>query len=71
MGQPSAIRPDLSTDADPYSGYLLYEPSAEAVGGAALQGAWGGGLGFPDLSKLAADFASDPDYPGRTAVVYG
>ena len=34
--------PDLSADADPYTGYLLYEPSAAAVGGAALQGAWGG-----------------------------
>ena len=34
--------PDLSTDADPYSGYLLYEPSAVPVGGAALQGGWGG-----------------------------
>jgi subtilase family serine protease len=34
--------PDLSTDADPYSGYLLYEPSAVAVGEPALQGGWGG-----------------------------
>ena len=34
--------PDLSTDADPYSGYLLYDPSAAAAGGAALQGGWGG-----------------------------
>jgi len=34
--------PDLSADADPYTGYLLYEPSAVAVGQAALQGAWGG-----------------------------
>ena len=34
--------PDLSADADPYTGYLLYEPSAVAVGEAALQGAWGG-----------------------------
>ena len=119
--------PDLSADADPYTGYLLYEPSAAAVGEAALQGAWGGtsfvapqlngstavidsylghrvglwnpaiyafatshnspftalnavgassdnlyytgnpgsvynvgsGLGFPDLTKLAADFASE------------
>ena len=34
--------PDLSADADPYTGYLLYEPSAVAVGESALQGAWGG-----------------------------
>ena len=34
--------PDLSTDADPYTGYLLYEPSAVAVGQPALQGGWGG-----------------------------
>ncbi len=34
--------PDLSADADPYSGYLLYEPSAVAAGEAALEGAWGG-----------------------------
>src|SRR3984885_6579965 len=34
--------PDLSADADPYSGYLLYEPSAVAVGQPALQGGWGG-----------------------------
>jgi subtilase family serine protease len=34
--------PDVSTDADPYSGYLLYEPSATAAGNAPLQGGWGG-----------------------------
>jgi kumamolisin len=34
--------PDLSTDADPYSGYLLYEPSAVPIGDPALQGGWGG-----------------------------
>jgi subtilase family serine protease len=34
--------PDLSTDADPYTGYLRYEPSARAVGQPALQGGWGG-----------------------------
>jgi kumamolisin len=34
--------PDVSTDADPYSGYLLYEPSAAAVGNPVLQGGWGG-----------------------------
>ncbi len=34
--------PDLSTDADPFSGYLLYEPSSVAVGSPALEGGWGG-----------------------------
>jgi subtilase family serine protease len=33
--------PDLSADADPYSGYLLYEPSAKP-GAPALEGGWGG-----------------------------
>jgi subtilase family serine protease len=33
--------PDVSADADPYSGYLLYEPSAPSTG-SALQGGWGG-----------------------------
>ena len=34
--------PDLSADADPYSGYLLYEPSAVQSGNAPLEGGWGG-----------------------------
>ena len=34
--------PDLSADADPYSGYLLYEPSFVAIGSPTLQGGWGG-----------------------------
>ena len=34
--------PDVSTDADPYSGYLLYEPSFAGVGQPVLQGGWGG-----------------------------
>jgi kumamolisin len=34
--------PDLSANADPYSGYLLYEPSAVAAGSPALEGGWGG-----------------------------
>ena len=34
--------PDLSTDADPLTGYLLYDPSAASVGAPALQGGWGG-----------------------------
>ncbi|MFC4244117.1 protease pro-enzyme activation domain-containing protein [Gryllotalpicola reticulitermitis] len=34
--------PDLSTDADPETGYLLYEPSATQANKAPLQGGWGG-----------------------------
>ncbi|MGH7692198.1 MAG: S53 family peptidase [Candidatus Dormibacteria bacterium] len=34
--------PDVSADADPYSGYLLYEPSFAGVGKAPLRGGWGG-----------------------------
>ena len=34
--------PDVSADADPYSGYLLYEPSFAGVGEPVLQGGWGG-----------------------------
>ena len=34
--------PDVSADADPYSGYLLYEPSFAGIGQPALQGGWGG-----------------------------
>jgi kumamolisin len=34
--------PDLSTDADPLTGFLLYEPSSSAVGEPTLQGGWGG-----------------------------
>ena len=34
--------PDVSADADPYSGYLLYEPSWAGVKQPVLQGGWGG-----------------------------
>jgi kumamolisin len=34
--------PDVSADADPYSGYLLYSPSFAGVGEPVLQGGWGG-----------------------------
>ncbi len=34
--------PDLSTNADPYTGYLLYEPSFAPIGEPELQGGWGG-----------------------------
>jgi kumamolisin len=36
------MNPDVSADADPYTGYLLYEPSFAAVGEPVLQGGWGG-----------------------------
>jgi subtilase family serine protease len=34
--------PDVSADGDPYTGYLLYEPSFAGVGEPVLQGGWGG-----------------------------
>lgn len=34
--------PDLSADADPYSGYLLFSPSFTQAGGPPLEGGWGG-----------------------------
>lgn len=34
--------PDVSADADPYTGYLLYEPSAVDVGNPVLMDGWGG-----------------------------
>jgi kumamolisin len=34
--------PDVSTDADPYSGYLLYSPAFAQAGQPVLQGGWGG-----------------------------
>jgi kumamolisin len=49
--------PDVSADADPYSGYYLYEPSAVAVGNPALQAGWGG------TSFVA------PQFNGSTAVI--
>jgi kumamolisin len=49
--------PDLSADADPYSGYLLYEPSAVAAGNPALEPGWGG------TSFVA------PQFNGSTAVI--
>ncbi len=41
LGHGRAV-PDVSTDADPYTGYLLYEPSFAGVGQPVLQGGWGG-----------------------------
>jgi kumamolisin len=49
--------PDVSANADPVSGYLLYEPSAVAAGGEALEGGWGG------TSFIA------PQFNGSTAVI--
>src|ERR1700761_7362418 len=47
--------PDLSANADPYSGYLLYEPSAVAAGSPALEGGWGGtSFVAPQLNGSAA-----------------
>ena len=34
--------PDVAADADPFSGYLLYEPSFAGAGEPVLQGGWGG-----------------------------
>ena len=34
--------PDVSADADPYTGYLLYEPSFAGINEPVLQGGWGG-----------------------------
>jgi kumamolisin len=34
--------PDVSTNADPYSGYLIYEPSDVPIGQPPLEGGWGG-----------------------------
>jgi kumamolisin len=47
--------PDVSADADPYTGYLLYEPSFVGVGQAPLQGGWGGtSFVAPQLNGSAA-----------------
>jgi kumamolisin len=62
---PAAVRgrgtgravPDLSADADPESGYLLYEPSATQSGNPVLEGGWGG------TSFVA------PQFNGSTAVI--
>lgn len=47
--------PDLSTDADPFTGYLLYEPSWAGVGQPTIQGGWGGtSFVAPQLNGSAA-----------------
>jgi len=53
------VEPDVSTDADPYSGYLLYEPSASQSGNPALEGGWGGtSFVAPQLNGSAAEIDS-------------
>ncbi len=53
----------MSADADPYSGYLLYEPSFAGVGKPVLQGGWGGtSFVAPQLNGSAAVINS---YLGR------
>lgn len=55
--------PDISADADPYSGYLLYSPSFADIGQPALQGAWAGtSFVAPQLNGSAAVIDS---YLGR------
>jgi subtilase family serine protease len=47
--------PDLGTNADPESGYLLYEPSFAGVGQPVLQGGWGGtSFSAPQLNGSTA-----------------
>jgi kumamolisin len=47
--------PDLATNADPYSGYLLYEPSLTAIGEPALVGGVGGtSFSAPQLNGSTA-----------------
>jgi kumamolisin len=47
--------PDLSADADPYSGYLLYAPSLGQAGDPAFEGGWGGtSFVAPQLNGAAA-----------------
>ena len=47
--------PDISGNADPYTGYLLYEPSFAGIGEPVLQGLWGGtSFTAPQLNGSAA-----------------
>ena len=56
-GGSGRVEPDLSADADPQSGYLLYEPSFVQAGQPVLQPGWGG-----------TSFVS-PQFNGSTAVI--
>jgi kumamolisin len=51
------VEPDLSADADPFTGYLLYAPSFAQDGDPVLEGGWGG------TSFVA------PQFNGSTAVI--
>jgi kumamolisin len=47
--------PDVSADADPYSGYLLYSPAFAQAGQPVLEGGWGGtSFVAPQLNGSAA-----------------
>ncbi len=51
--------PDVSTDADPYSGYLLYSPAFAQGGTPVLEGGWGGtSFVGPQLNGATADLES-------------
>ncbi|HEV3382191.1 MAG TPA: S53 family peptidase [Trebonia sp.] len=51
--------PDLSADADPYTGYWLYEPSATQSGNAELESGWGGtSFVAPQLNGSTAEIDS-------------
>ncbi len=51
--------PDVSTDADPESGYLLYSPAFAQSGDPVLEGGWGGtSFVGPQLNGATADLES-------------
>jgi subtilase family serine protease len=53
------VEPDVSTDADPYSGYLEYSPSFAGAGQPVLQGGWGGtSFVAPQLNGSAVEIDS-------------
>jgi subtilase family serine protease len=51
--------PDVSANADPYTGYWLYEPSATQSGGTPLENGWGGtSFIAPQLNGSTAEIDS-------------
>ncbi len=59
------VQPDISADADPFTGYLLYSPSFSQAGDPVLEGGWGGtSFVAPQLNGSAAVMDS---YLGRRA----
>jgi kumamolisin len=53
------VVPDVSADADPYTGYWLYEPSATQSGNAELENGWGGtSFVAPQLNGSTAEIDS-------------